>query len=836
MTRSTGAVRRAMVKMLVAALCATSFPSLHAQDKAGFAVPQFGVGAFMSPTQLQLSVLDPAFYQSIHTDLRGMTPAALQSHWLNHGLREGRQPRADFDLRSYLARYPDVKQSVGDNYAAALEHYFRVGTLQGRTADPNKPYPPGVLVRGPGGAISLIDGEGKSRWVVSMDVFTGCALNGLPAQDLTSRSVDLIPKGANLASANDCRAVLTQARTAADPLPAGTLLRDPTGRIYVMDASRNRRWINSYDVYSACGLVGQPTQDRAQANVDVVPQGAVINTVASCRTLLDSIGFTPAAGTVRVRNSCSEGKAIAIKNDENGQYQRLFNNATDAQIAPGQIISYPVSGRRFYAHFSGLTHLVSISTQFAADTERDLELRQEGGNCVIRVRSAAGASASASMNVNITNMCGEAKSIAIKNDDNGVYQKLDGEKTDVDVPPSATRRATLQGTRFYAHFSSLAHLSNIATQFTAPNSELMLRREGGNCVIRAGSMTASAEAQAVQIRVVNGCMANGSIAIKSNTSGDYQPLADGGRTDLLVETGKSRDVVVYGREFWVHWSGRTDLGVVASGPGVVTMAPGGTPCRLVYAPVNPQNQVGTYRIQELRSTARDQRDRARHAATVAGRLIEIYNVPGATATPAEQALIQQLETEITAMRVATADYAIAAFDVWYKKAEQEAALRNDKNLLGLHYWGTKPPDSFKRMALSGVPILNDDDARSMQQILNLVGGMGGTVLGGLGGAALGSLATGLVTTIFPFAGHVAVNAASVIATGITAGAGAGAIIVATAVIGGLAIADIIAIETYRPDLVKVRDGYANARFNVAAASRSDFGRKQLLLYLSYLSR
>jgi hypothetical protein len=805
---------------------------------AGPAQAQLAIGNVVQNAQ-RATVLDPAFYVATYPDLRaafGSNGPAAVSHWVEHGLREGRQPRADFDPGSYMARYPDVKRAVGDNYTAALDHFLLVGRLEGRTGDPAQPYPPAVLVRqADNGMIFLIDANRQRRWITSLDVFNGCGLAGTVSQNLAPRVMGVIAAGANLTNARDCQLTLAAARAAAQPKPdfaAGTLLRAPSGGIYVIDAARNRRWVRSMDVYNACGIAGQPLVGRAQDVVNAVAEGAPLDSAASCRALLDSIGFLPAPGTVRVRNTCGDTKSIAIKNDENGQYQRLINNSTDAQIPPGLSMSYPVSGRRFYAHFSGLPHLVGISTQFAADTERDLELRQDGGNCVIRV-AARGASGGAAptLSVNITNLCGEIKSIAIKNDDTGVYQKLDGERTDVQISPSASRQASLQGTRFYAHFSGLAHLSNISTQFTAPNSEIMLRREGGQCVVRAGSMTAAAEAQAVTIRVMNACTAAGSVAIKSNTSGDYQRI-DGNRTDLALEPGKSSDVTVFGREFWAHWSGRTDLGVLANGPGVLSMLPGGTPCRLSFTPGGVDAALGSFRIAELRSSNADRDARSRHAARVTARLVEIFNVPGAVATPAEQALIRQLEDEITRMRIQSAERAISDFDAWYVKNEEEALKRNARNLMGMLYYGTKPPESFKNMALSGVPLLSDGDSQAFAEIMRLVGINAAGAFGAMGGATIGLVATSITSAVFPYAQAVGTMAT----VGAMGGAAAGAGAVAGLMIAGFAIADMVTIENYRPDLVNVLNTYRASRFSVAAAARSDPGRRQLLTYLAFMAR
>lgn len=536
----------------------------------------------------------------------------------------------------------------------------------------------------------------------------------------------------------------------------------------------------------------------------------------------------PSPGTVRVTNACTEVKSIAIKNDENGQYQRLLGGSTDVQIQPRQTLTYPVSGRRFYAHFSGFPHLVGISTQFNADTERELELRQEGGHCVVRVappRAVAGPQPAA-VTVRVTNMCEERKSIAIKNDDNGQYQRLEGERTDMEIAPSASRQVSLQGNRFYAHFSGYPHLTGISTQFSG-QSELMLRREGGQCVIRAGSMAAKAEANAQKLLIRNVCTAPGSVAVKSNDSGDYQRI-DGDRTDLSLKPGENRVVSVFGDNFWVHWSGRTDLGILAKGSGVVSMEPGGTPCKLSFAAGAGATQ-GSFRITRLTSTATDPKARAFHTAATTGRMIEIFTVPNATPTAEELAQIREFEAWVTQTRIAAAQRAIAEYDRWKAGVEQLKGSTGP-NLGTLLDYGIKPPETFKQMALSGLPIATNDEGRQFAEAMERVSivpvaALSATVAGG----AIGSTAAGITSAIFPFAAQ----AGSTVAVGAAGAAGAAGVAVLAVLIAGFAIVDVVAIESYRPDLEKVLAAYRQSTFSVAAAARNDAGRRQLLTFLTY---
>ena len=71
------------------------------------------------------SVLDPSFYMATYPDLmaafRGNADQA-RNHWLQFGIREGRQSAPNFYVAAYLARYDDLKIAFGNNYEAALRH------------------------------------------------------------------------------------------------------------------------------------------------------------------------------------------------------------------------------------------------------------------------------------------------------------------------------------------------------------------------------------------------------------------------------------------------------------------------------------------------------------------------------------------------------------------------------------------------------------------------------------------------------------------------------------------------------------------------------------------
>lgn len=85
------------------------------------------------------TVLDPTFYLNHHPDLKnalGTNHAAARNHWLQKGIREGRQSSAAFSIKDYVARYPDVQRAHGTNYAAALDHWLTTGKKERRDPRP----------------------------------------------------------------------------------------------------------------------------------------------------------------------------------------------------------------------------------------------------------------------------------------------------------------------------------------------------------------------------------------------------------------------------------------------------------------------------------------------------------------------------------------------------------------------------------------------------------------------------------------------------------------------------------------------------------------------------
>jgi hypothetical protein len=234
------------------------------------------------------SVLDPAFYMATYPDLmaafRGNADQA-RNHWLQFGIREGRQSAANFYVAAYLARYDDLKIAFGNNYEAALRHWIDNGSREGRDASATGRFPMGAIIRLPdNGATYVVDANGAKRWITSGPVFDGCGLTWNMAQDLRRAVIDAVPNGPNLNTAAECQAALKP------PLPPGFLLRNSTnGATHVVDASGAKRWITSPQVFDGCGLNWAQARNVFKLVFDRVPEGAPLQTAAQCQALMASL-------------------------------------------------------------------------------------------------------------------------------------------------------------------------------------------------------------------------------------------------------------------------------------------------------------------------------------------------------------------------------------------------------------------------------------------------------------------------------------------------------------------------------------------------------------------
>lgn len=82
-------------------------------------------------------VYDYEYYRKKYSDLRaafGDDPEKYLKHFVENGMREGRQANASFNLSAYKNRYADLRNAFGSNNVSYYMHYINNGKSEGRNA------------------------------------------------------------------------------------------------------------------------------------------------------------------------------------------------------------------------------------------------------------------------------------------------------------------------------------------------------------------------------------------------------------------------------------------------------------------------------------------------------------------------------------------------------------------------------------------------------------------------------------------------------------------------------------------------------------------------------
>ena len=83
------------------------------------------------------SVYDYTYYVSRYSDVRrayGGNPVGALQHFINYGMKEGRQASKEFSADAYKNRYSDLRTAFGNNYQLYYMHYINFGKKEGRIA------------------------------------------------------------------------------------------------------------------------------------------------------------------------------------------------------------------------------------------------------------------------------------------------------------------------------------------------------------------------------------------------------------------------------------------------------------------------------------------------------------------------------------------------------------------------------------------------------------------------------------------------------------------------------------------------------------------------------
>lgn len=115
---------------LLAAVLIVIMPAADKVQAAGFG---------SADLEAYRSVFDAEYYYNTYPDLQtaiGLDQEKLFAHFVNNGIREGRNGNSEFNLRSYITNNQDLMTAYGENLAGYCKHYVELGKAEGRNALP----------------------------------------------------------------------------------------------------------------------------------------------------------------------------------------------------------------------------------------------------------------------------------------------------------------------------------------------------------------------------------------------------------------------------------------------------------------------------------------------------------------------------------------------------------------------------------------------------------------------------------------------------------------------------------------------------------------------------
>lgn len=82
-------------------------------------------------------VFSPSYYSNKYPDLKsafGTDETKLFNHFIEYGMKEGRQAIATFNVTAYRNNYSDLRKAFGDNLPKYYQHYIEFGIKEKRKA------------------------------------------------------------------------------------------------------------------------------------------------------------------------------------------------------------------------------------------------------------------------------------------------------------------------------------------------------------------------------------------------------------------------------------------------------------------------------------------------------------------------------------------------------------------------------------------------------------------------------------------------------------------------------------------------------------------------------
>lgn len=106
------------------------------KDPGGAFLKNTGASLNVIPASLKSQVFDAEYYANAHSDLKsayGTDETKLYSHFINNGIKEGRQAHPAFNVAYYTNNNSDLKSAFGKDYEKAMNHFVTIGYSENRT-------------------------------------------------------------------------------------------------------------------------------------------------------------------------------------------------------------------------------------------------------------------------------------------------------------------------------------------------------------------------------------------------------------------------------------------------------------------------------------------------------------------------------------------------------------------------------------------------------------------------------------------------------------------------------------------------------------------------------
>lgn len=525
---------------------------------------------------------------------------------------------------------------------------------------------------------------------------------------------------------------------------------------------------------------------------------------SSSATLANTGIQVPAGGRlIRITNYCQDQYSVAVKNETTGQYYSFADGKPDAVLNPNESRTIAVSGgpnATYIVHQSGL---ITVNARIAGPTDEAIWFRARSQCGLISGPAAAlqfmTRALAAPQVVTVSNRCGISRRIAIKNTDTDDYQPLEG-GSNTDIPNGATKSLPVYGTKFRAHLVlGGVNRIDLGTDFQL-SAKLALVANGTDldqlpiCQLQVDTNGQPGDAPKSQFRISNlrnpspqAIAVNYARIMEIYAAGSTPTDTEKKQLDGLVAYIRQNRLdaakaALYGFDKWSFLAAKNNYACL----------PECSSADLV-AWINSSNHFNTGADgQPLLPT---------HC---------IFNRPDDPRSKAESVQVDGQRS-------------------WCSWQPKVPRARGDLQNLFDTDAQNNPPDDFKNLALSGTTAGQAQVGPLLKALSVPLGTLatGGT-LTGLAYAAPASVQA-ILAQVTPFAVRGGVEAASV------AVSAAGVVTVAATVVTAIAtpmMMTLIKRSSYRPDLEKLVDSYAQSNYDLGAAVGTPEGRNYVLMMLA----